>query len=185
MAKEKLIEVKKEKKPDARIAVNNQIVNISRRIQIIESKTDNIIEKNQIFEKNFLNVSQNMKKDTIKINSDINDIKENIKKINNTLKLVIEELKLRAKVSDFKVLEKYIEFFSPLKYVTMDEVQSLINDAILKQSTHVNSNKVNHAKNINGNIDKKNNDTHKLKVDSTKNSKVNKLKKIDLDNIVE
>lgn len=109
-------------------SIGNQVMTMSRRLQLLESKQDNLRGKTLIVESNLINFSNDAKSDLNIMSNDISAMKNELREIKNTLNLVIEELKLRAKATDLKVLEKYIEYFSPLKYTTEDDVKKIIHE---------------------------------------------------------
>jgi len=133
---DKLLEIKKEKKeqPEQVIQTNNQLVTISRRLQLLETKQDNLRSKFLIMENNFIDKSKSTSSDINTLHQEITQIRKDITSIKNTLNLAIEELKLRAKESDLKVLEKYVEYFNPIKYVTEKEVRTIIDETLNNQN---------------------------------------------------
>ena len=133
---DKLLEIKKEKKeqPEQVIQTNNQLVTISRRLQLLETKQDNLRSKFLIMENNFIDNSKSTSSDINTLHQEITQIRKDITSIKNTLNLAIEELKLRAKESDLKVLEKYVEYFNPIKYVTEKEVRTIIDETLNNQN---------------------------------------------------
>jgi len=176
---EPLVGVKKEEKVDeAKISLNNQLVNISRRLQILEGKHDNLRSKTTLFENNNTDLTNSLRNDINKINQEIGNLKTDVKKTNDTLKLVIEELKLRAKDSDLKVLEKYVDFFNPLKYTTEKEVRAIISEMTVENKNHLQISKESEDKNEQNN---ENNDDE-LNIDKIEKQILenkNKLRKLE------
>ena len=176
---EPLVGVKKEEKVDeAKISLNNQLVNISRRLQILEGKHDNLRSKTTLFENNNTDLTNSLRNDINKINQEIENLKTDVKKTNDTLKLVIEELKLRAKDSDLKVLEKYVDFFNPLKYTTEKEVRAIISEMTVENKNHLQISKESEDKNEQNN---ENNDDE-LNIDKIEKQILenkNKLRKLE------
>jgi len=176
---EPLVGVKKEEKVDeAKISLNNQLVNISRRLQILEGKHDNLRSKTTLFENNNTDLTNSLRNDINKINQEIGNLKTDVKKTNDTLKLVIEELKLRAKDSDLKVLEKYVDFFNPLKYTTEKEVRAIISEMTVENKNHLQISKESENKNEQNN---ENNDDE-LNIDKIEKQILenkNKLRKLE------
>jgi len=128
---EKLIEIKKKEnkeQPAQAIAATNQIITISRRLQLLETKQDNMRSKFLILENNFIDQSKSLQTEINGLNQQLTEIRKDMSHMKSTLNLAIEELKLRAKESDLKILEKYVEYFNPIKYVTEQEVKRIIKD---------------------------------------------------------
>jgi len=65
--------------------------------------------------------------------SDINEIRKEIHEIKDKLILLIKELQSVARKEEVKVLEKYINLWSPIKFVTQNEVEQIINEILEKK----------------------------------------------------
>ncbi|MBS3150332.1 hypothetical protein J4425_00805 [Candidatus Woesearchaeota archaeon] len=98
------------------------------RLRLIESRygmlRDRMIIVNQNMIDEYKKLSQNIKI----LDSEIKDVKKDMIQIKDALNAVSRELKNFSKVEDFKVLEKYINFWNPLKFVTEEEVLRIIKD---------------------------------------------------------
>ena len=60
------------------------------------------------------------------INSDLKDIKKDLFKFKDILKNLVKESEYFARKEHLKVLEKYINLWNPLNFVTEEEVIDLI-----------------------------------------------------------
>ncbi len=67
------------------------------------------------------------------INSDMRDIKGDIFKIKESMKHVIKEFELFARKEDLMFLEKYINLWNPMKFVTEQDVLNLIEQSKKKE----------------------------------------------------
>ena len=65
--------------------------------------------------------------------SDMRDIKAEISEIKEKIVDLVAELKEAAKRDDVKVLEKYINFWNPVKFVTQNEVEALVKEILNKE----------------------------------------------------
>ena len=68
------------------------------------------------------------------INSDIMEIKKEVHETKDKLILVIRELQTVARREDVKVLEKYINLWNPIKFVSQNEVEQIINEILEKNA---------------------------------------------------
>ena len=93
--------------------------NLRRFFQVTE---ENVIAKNKHF-------SAEIKTAT----SDINEVRKEIQELKDKLLLVIRELQTAARKEEVKVLEKYINLWNPIKFVSQNEVEQIINEILEKK----------------------------------------------------
>ncbi len=67
------------------------------------------------------------------LNGDIKEIKTELFNIKETLKQVIEETQRLARKEDVKVLEKYINLWNPMNFVSEKEVKIIIEQNLRKK----------------------------------------------------
>jgi len=107
-----------------------EINTIARAVKIIEDKYYNLRKKVQIMEENTL-TQQKKLGDDIKINqSDILEIKRDIEDIKEKIRLIVKELKLTAREEDIKVVQKYLDLWEPVNFITRGEAKKMIERAI-------------------------------------------------------
>jgi tetrahydromethanopterin S-methyltransferase subunit F len=110
-----------------------EVNNIARSLKSIEDKLNNLRNKTQLIDQNLLSANKKFS-DEIKISeADVMEIKREVEDMREKMKLVVRELKLCAKYDEVKVLEKYIEMWNPINFVTRDEVERIVQDAIDKR----------------------------------------------------
>lgn len=96
---------------------------LNRRIRTLEGRYTTLQTKTQITEQNMLT---RHKQNTIEfktINMDVNEIKKNISEIKDRILLLIKEIQECAKKQEVKVLEKYINLWEPVNFVTRHEFE--------------------------------------------------------------
>lgn len=99
---------------------------LSRRMRILEERINNLRRTVQVTDQNMMMTTKKLNSEIKIINSDINDFHKEIQEIKDKLRLVIKELKLTAKYEDVKILNKYFEMWEPVKFVTQQEIDSII-----------------------------------------------------------
>lgn len=114
-------------------AVNQDINNMSRRLRLLEESFTNIRRTLQVTEENMLQKNKNFAVEIKTINSEIREIRNEIADINDKLLMIAQELKSAAKYDEVKILEKYINLWNPVKFVTQNEVMEIVNEALNKQ----------------------------------------------------
>ncbi len=111
---------------------NNQINDVSRRLRILEERYTNIRRKGQVVEQNMLSENKKVNTEIKTVNSDISDLKRGIAELKSKMMLIVKELQLCAKKEDVQVLEKYINLWEPINFVTSNEVEKIVKSMIEK-----------------------------------------------------
>ena len=119
------------KQPDLS-SFTEDIGNLGRRLRILEESITNIRGALQVTEQNMLGKNKMFATEIRTLTSDIGDIKTEISEIKERIVDMVNELKEAAKRDEVKVLEKYINFWNPVKFVTQNEVEALVKEIINK-----------------------------------------------------
>lgn len=110
----------------------SDIRNLSRRLRLLEESFTNMRRSSRVIEQNIQTKHKNFSSEIKTINSDISEIRNDILEIKDKILLLFQELKSSAKLDQLKVLEKYINLWNPVKFVTQNEVETMIKDLINK-----------------------------------------------------
>ena len=113
--------------------VTNDINSLSRRLRLIEEGFTNLRRFLQVTEDNIIARNKHYSAELKTINSDITEIRKEIQELRDKLLLVIKELQIVARKDEVKVLEKYINLWNPIKFVTQNEIEGIINDVLDKR----------------------------------------------------
>lgn len=124
---------KPEVQPDLS-SFSEDIGNLSRRLRLLEESFTNMRKTVEVIEQNMLSKNKLFAKEIKTINSDMVDIKQEIAEIKNRMLEMINELRECAKRDELKVLEKYINFWSPVKYVTQNDVEDIVKEILRKNA---------------------------------------------------
>jgi hypothetical protein len=104
------------------------VFEIVTRIRDVEGKYNLLRDRALIINQNMIDQYQKTYTDIKIINEDIKVLKEDIFHIKETLKHVISELDHFSRKEDIKVLEKYINLWNPMKFITEEEVRKIIKE---------------------------------------------------------
>ena len=121
---------KKEEQKRVDVSQSNEILTLIRRIRALEERLDNLRGKDRIIEKNMLAHFKRFKSDVSTINSDVSWVKNEINKLSSEMNKIISEIKLSASKEDVKIVQKYVDLWNPIRFVTKGEVKKLIDDAL-------------------------------------------------------
>lgn len=115
-----------------------ELNNISRRLRIIEERYSGLRRKVTVIENNML--SSNKKNVTeIKANQEqLDDFHHEVNKMKENFKIMISEIKECAKRDEVKVLQRYIDMWEPIQFVTRREMYKLIRDSVESQFDDLN-----------------------------------------------
>jgi len=100
--------------------------NMIGRIRDIENKV--VILRDRIFvtDQNMVGEYRKTNMDLRNIGNELKEIKADITKLKQTIKHMIEEVEGFARKDELMVLEKYINLWNPLNFVTDKEVEQII-----------------------------------------------------------
>ena len=73
-------------------------------------------------DQNVLDFEKDMKSEIKSLNHDLLEIKRSVSEINENLISMSSELKKSVKQSELKVLERYIDMWQPMNFVTKEEL---------------------------------------------------------------
>lgn len=122
---------KNEPQPDLS-SFSEDMGNLGRRLRLLEESSTNMRRALQVTEQNMLGKNKVFATDIRTLTSDIRDIKQEISQIKEKIIEVVNELKESAKRDEVKVLERYINFWNPVKFVTQNEVEDIVKEILKK-----------------------------------------------------
>jgi len=112
------------------LSADQLLTELSNRVRILESKQT-------LFTERMLNINQNMIEQYKQITKEIKanrgelkEVKKDIFDVQNVIKHLTEEASEFAKRDSVKVLEKYINLWNPLNFVTDKEVKRMIDEQL-------------------------------------------------------
>lgn len=108
------------------------IGNLDRRLRLLEESTTNIRKALQLTEQNMIAKNKVFATEIKTLTSELSDIKKEISEIKEKVISLIKELQDAAKKDEVKILERYINFWNPVKFVTQNEVEEIVKDLIKK-----------------------------------------------------
>jgi hypothetical protein len=107
---------------DSSIVVSDAIS----RLRLLERRQETLREKLLIVNQNMVDEYKKLLFEVRSLVSDIKEIKNNLNSAQESMKLIIKDADSFARKDQLKVLEKYINLWDPLHFVTEEEVINLI-----------------------------------------------------------
>lgn len=108
------------------------IADINNRVRTLESKYSLFGERLLIVNQNMIEEYKKLMKELKAINADIQEMKVEIAEAKSVIKNLITELDLFAKKEKVQVLEKYLDLWNPLNFVTEDELDKAIEEKLVQ-----------------------------------------------------
>ena len=113
--------------------ITTDVNTLSRRLRLLEEGFTNLRRFFQVTEENMIAKNKHFSAEIKTISSDIMEIRKEIQELKDKLLLVIRELQTVARKEEVKVLEKYINLWNPIKFVSQNEVEQIINEILEKK----------------------------------------------------
>ncbi len=128
------------------ISQQDSFTNSIDRLRTIEGKYNLLRDRMLLINNNMIDQYKKSIVETRTINEDIRDIKSDIFKIKETMKHLLEELELFARKEEVKVLEKYINIWNPIKFVTEDQLNIALGKKQIQKEEHKKVGKKEHGR---------------------------------------
>lgn len=119
--------------PQALSDLSSQVNNVARRLRLMEERYTSTRASVQVNEKNMLDGFKKTHSELRSFHDDIKGFKREINELKDTVKLIVSELKLLAKKEEVKVLERYINIWEPVNFVTQNEVERIVKRELEKK----------------------------------------------------
>jgi len=104
----------------------NSMNELNTRTRILEGKHNMTRERMLLINQNMIDHYKTLSSQMKIINDEIREIKETMETIRETSKNLIGEMSFFARKDQLKILEKYINMWNPLNFVTKEEVIELL-----------------------------------------------------------
>ena len=111
-------------------SVTSDVNSMSRRLRLMEQSATNMRRFIQITEENILAKNKHFSAEIKTLASDTAEIRKEIAELKDKLMLIIRELQSVARKDEVKVLEKYINMWNPIRFVSQNEVEQIINEIL-------------------------------------------------------
>ena len=105
------------------------------KLRILESKYSLMRDRVLVINQNMIDQYKKLNSEIKLVNNDLKDIKRDLNDLKELNRHIVNELKDFARKENLKVLEKYINYWNPLNFVTEEEVGKLIEERGVKYST--------------------------------------------------
>lgn len=101
-------------------------IGLINRVRDLEGKYNLLRDRVLVVNNNMIEEYKRLMSELKIINNELRDLKGDVFKIKESMKHVIKEFELFARKDDVVFLEKYINLWNPLKFVTEEDVLKII-----------------------------------------------------------
>ncbi|MFP4423599.1 MAG: hypothetical protein ACLFP2_00040 [Candidatus Woesearchaeota archaeon] len=113
--------------PDPELkSLRHDFSSLSRRLRELEERTQNLRKKIQMADQNFMSQNKKNIQGLRDSHAEINELKKFMNDLDNKLLLLIKELRMCARKEDVNELERYINIWEPINFVTRKEVEKIL-----------------------------------------------------------
>ncbi|MDP7180939.1 MAG: hypothetical protein QF486_05930 [Candidatus Woesearchaeota archaeon] len=120
---------KKEEVKPPEPANSQEVINsMGARIRLSEERMMEIRRKVTLVETNSLKHTKKSSGDFKLIMDEITEMKQTMRNIEDRIVTIIKELQLTPKKEDVDLVKKYMEYFNPVKFVTVDQIGKYVRD---------------------------------------------------------
>jgi len=96
------------------------------RVRTLEGQYNLLRDRMLIINNNLIEQHKKLSGEIKILNEDIKEVKSELFNLKETMKHLIKELELFARKEDVKFLEKYINFWNPVNFVTSEELKKAL-----------------------------------------------------------
>jgi hypothetical protein len=118
--------------------IAGELNNVGRRLMVIEERYTNLRKKTQVTDQNMLSNNKKVMTDVQTIHSEMDDIKKQITDLVDKMRIIVRELKECAKSQEVAVLQKYINIWEPMNFITRESATKMIKDQVESQFKDLN-----------------------------------------------
>jgi len=121
------------KGPPAPDKLSKLIGEVSSNLRILEDRYSNLRKKTQLTDQTLLETQRQFFKEKRILSEEVVEIKMKLSELAEEISVMNAELKSAVKHKDFKVLEKYLDMWDPMHFVTRKEAEEIIEDVLGKK----------------------------------------------------
>lgn len=106
------------------------ISDLNSRVRTLENKYELLAERVLIANQNMIESHKRLSSEFTKVNQELQDLKSTIITFKETMRKLVDEISEFASKQEVKILESYINMWNPLKFVTTEEVEKIIDEKL-------------------------------------------------------
>ena len=110
------------------VVIAKSLAEISSGLRILEDRYSNLRKKTQLTDQSLLETQRNFSKEKRILSEELVEAKMKMQDLIDDMRLMKTELSEAVKQKDIKVLEKYLDMWEPIQFVTRKEVEKILEE---------------------------------------------------------
>ncbi|MBU1198204.1 MAG: hypothetical protein KKF46_07450 [Nanoarchaeota archaeon] len=106
--------------------ISKTVNSVAANLRILEERYSTLRSKSQVSEQNIIELEKELSTDIKSISEDVVDLKREVNDVKDKIRLISNEIKNLANKNDFKVIERYLDMWQPMNFVTRAEINKLL-----------------------------------------------------------
>jgi hypothetical protein len=109
-------------------SMSAQVTNIATRLKLIEDRYSNLAKRNQLTEGSLLAFEKDIKSELRALTRQTVELRKHVSEINSKVDMMVGELGNVVKKHEFAVVERYLDLWQPMNFVTREQAKRIIED---------------------------------------------------------
>lgn len=105
--------------------ISKNVNNVAANLRILEERYSTLRNKSQVSEQSMISMEKEIRGDIRLLSDDLLDLKRDLNDIKDKLRLISGEVNNLVKKEDFKVVERYVDMWQPMNFVSKNELDKL------------------------------------------------------------
>jgi len=103
---------------------------LSTRLRVSEERYTDLRRKIQLIEQNMLAHHKKNQTELKTLQNDILEMKRSLRETQDRLVMAIKEIQLTARKEDVDVMRRYVEMWDPIRFVSMEQVEKIVDEKL-------------------------------------------------------
>ncbi|MFP4190023.1 MAG: hypothetical protein ACLFSL_03215 [Candidatus Woesearchaeota archaeon] len=116
--------------PEKLEEMGGQLKSVTTRLRTLEEKYRNMRAGIQTTEKNSLEESKKINAEISDVNQEVYSLKKDFKDLKEKMDIIIKELGLTAKKEEVESIQKYLDLWNPVNFVSQNEILPIVKRAL-------------------------------------------------------
>lgn len=108
--------------------ISKNVNNTAASLRILEERYSTLRNKSQVSEQNIIDLEKEVTEDIKMLSEDLVELKREMNDLKDKLRLISGEITNLVNKNEFKVMERYLDMWQPMNFVTRDELNRLLEE---------------------------------------------------------
>ncbi len=117
----------------AAMGMQERLNELGSRIAVLEERAANLRKNGRLTEQSLISYDQETRAGLKALNERLTELARKVEEVHEKIDAISAELSGVAKRHEITVLERYLDLWQPLSFVTRDEAKLLLQDALAKR----------------------------------------------------